>query len=482
MGARIMADEIPPLPPGFVLEGAPPQPEADVPPLPPGFQLVDDATPTTDLPAIQAEPPTPTDGMSGLERFGAGAGKSVADSATGVAQLLSSKAAPLLNPVGGAITYAIGQHYGLPEKIEAQVQEQRQLDAPLMDTAAGMVGNVAGQIAQMALPGGGVSARLGRAAPFVESALRSGAFSAAQPTTDDQSRGLEALKGAGWGVAGQGIASGLGRAASAAKQSLTPVVQESIEAARRAGIPLHLSQVTDSRFLKGLSSVLNTLPLTGAAKASRNQQEAFNRAVGRTFGVDAPQLSDDVMRAARKGIGDVYDNVFARNPVSLQSGDLARMAAIENSALKNLTADEAQVVRNQFQKIIDDFSGGPVTGSKYQSLREDLRQAIDESKTGKAVAALRKALDEAAYRSVGASDSALLKQANAMWANMRTAEKALSQVAGAGGNVRPTSLYPIVRDGSTREMRELAKRSEEHTSELQSQSNLVCRLLLEKKK
>src|SRR5688572_32440990 len=30
--------------------------------------------------------------------------------------------------------------------------------------------------------------------------------------------------------------------------------------------------------------------------------------------------------------------------------------------------------------------------------------------------------------------------------------------------------------------RSLARRSEEHTSELQSQSNLVCRLLLEKKK
>src|SRR2546430_13256366 len=30
--------------------------------------------------------------------------------------------------------------------------------------------------------------------------------------------------------------------------------------------------------------------------------------------------------------------------------------------------------------------------------------------------------------------------------------------------------------------REIAVRSEEHTSELQSQSNLVCRLLLEKKK
>src|SRR2546427_3303556 len=31
-------------------------------------------------------------------------------------------------------------------------------------------------------------------------------------------------------------------------------------------------------------------------------------------------------------------------------------------------------------------------------------------------------------------------------------------------------------------MRQFAGRSEEHTSELQSQSNLVCRLLLEKKK
>src|SRR2546430_9051367 len=41
------------------------------------------------------------------------------------------------------------------------------------------------------------------------------------------------------------------------------------------------------------------------------------------------------------------------------------------------------------------------------------------------------------------------------------------------GKVRPTLEVTIV---------ETASRSEEHTSELQSQSNLVCRLLLEKKK
>src|SRR2546430_12322952 len=42
---------------------------------------------------------------------------------------------------------------------------------------------------------------------------------------------------------------------------------------------------------------------------------------------------------------------------------------------------------------------------------------------------------------------------------------------------------PRGRDGGERPPRQLAHgRSEEHTSELQSQSNLVCRLLLEKKK
>src|SRR2546427_7718267 len=51
---------------------------------------------------------------------------------------------------------------------------------------------------------------------------------------------------------------------------------------------------------------------------------------------------------------------------------------------------------------------------------------------------------------------------------------------------RPTAAscaWRAARDWSTsRTIRASARRSEEHTSELQSQSNLVCRLLLEKKK
>src|SRR2546427_1826795 len=44
------------------------------------------------------------------------------------------------------------------------------------------------------------------------------------------------------------------------------------------------------------------------------------------------------------------------------------------------------------------------------------------------------------------------------------------------------TLFSEMLDRSSRMASLMASRSEEHTSELQSQSNLVCRLLLEKKK
>src|SRR2546430_9857899 len=52
---------------------------------------------------------------------------------------------------------------------------------------------------------------------------------------------------------------------------------------------------------------------------------------------------------------------------------------------------------------------------------------------------------------------------------------------GTGGTFASMSAGNITDDG-TFSLNRTGNRSEEHTSELQSQSNLVCRLLLEKKK
>src|SRR2546430_6162665 len=60
-----------------------------------------------------------------------------------------------------------------------------------------------------------------------------------------------------------------------------------------------------------------------------------------------------------------------------------------------------------------------------------------------------------------------------------------------GASLTPKAIWHIVKAAAKRgdiknlaphDLRRTCARSEEHTSELQSQSNLVCRLLLEKKK
>src|SRR2546430_14917298 len=58
----------------------------------------------------------------------------------------------------------------------------------------------------------------------------------------------------------------------------------------------------------------------------------------------------------------------------------------------------------------------------------------------------------------------------------------VNSVEGCAFRIRYLLHNPDVATQMGRNARESVRRSEEHTSELQSQSNLVCRLLLEKKK
>src|SRR5690625_6742202 len=52
----------------------------------------------------------------------------------------------------------------------------------------------------------------------------------------------------------------------------------------------------------------------------------------------------------------------------------------------------------------------------------------------------------------------------------------------SGGGVRPRDVHPEQGHPVPAGHRRRSRRSEEHTSELQSRGHLVCRLLLEKKK
>lgn len=383
-----------------------------------------------------------TAGMSAPERAMAGIGRSIVETGRGLQQMAGFRS-------------------------DEEVARDRQIDQELLGTGWGAAGNIAGGALQMMAPVPGAAvARLGsvagRAAPYVGAAGRGAAFSGAQTVGEDESRAGNAAVGGAFGAAGQGLASGAGALAQRARSALTPTVQTAIQNARAAGIPLHLSQVTDSRFLKTLGSVANQLPFTGAARASRQQQEAFNRAVSRGFGEDAASVTDDVLQAARQRIGAVYDDVYSRNTIKLDDAALNKLAELEKSAARNLPADEAAVVRNQIEDIINATQDGAMPGQLYQAFRTDRLMPMESgARTFQSglIREIRRVLDGAAERSVGPADAKLLAQARRQWRNLRTTEKSLSQVAGAGGDVRPASLWPIVNQskGATPEMRELAR-------------------------
>src|SRR2546430_17726747 len=67
----------------------------------------------------------------------------------------------------------------------------------------------------------------------------------------------------------------------------------------------------------------------------------------------------------------------------------------------------------------------------------------------------------------------------AQW-SLHTFETRVNDLIAFDSSFRPANIETAVIRGAEGQVS--ARRSEEHTSELQSQSNLVCRLLLEKKK
>lgn len=183
----------------------------------------------------------------------------------------------------------------------------------------------------------------------------------------------------------------------------------------------------------------------------------MNRAVGNSFGANATKLTDDVMDSARREMSQQFEAIYNRNAVPITEKAARRLAGIEREAARRLTNDEGQVLRNQLDDILANAEDGVLTGQKYQAVRTALRKAEGPDKLGTSVRELRQALDDVAAESVGPSDAAALKALRSKWANFRTTEKALKQNAGAGGDIRLASLWPLIRNGSTKEMRELAR-------------------------
>lgn len=396
----------------------------------------------------------PTEGMSTLDKLRAGVGKSFVDTGRGLEQISVG--------LGSLLPSALGGDYykGQSERLKQEQTQVDQRDAPLMATTAGTVGNVIGQTAQAAIPVGEVAVA-GKAAPLVKAALSGGAYAAAQPVAESESRLQNTAAGALAGVAGQGAASGLKKAATAAKPALSEATQRGIQVLRDAGVPLHFSQLTNSKFAKTLASAASYLPFSGSGAAKDAQQAGFNRALSKTIGQDAKSLTPEVISKASDDISKQYDALFARNKVNIDPQDVSRLVGLARQAASDLPPDQAKVVQNQIGKYINAAADndGHIPGRLYQNIRATLMPLESQQPSGHLVGQVRKAMQDAANKSFGHDDAKELKALNGKFSNLKIIKKALDRVSGADNNVHPAQLWSLVNGkyGATPEMRALAR-------------------------
>lgn len=390
-----------------------------------------------------------TSNMTGMDKFMAGAGKAVVDTGRGIKQLALDVASPFRSG-NQADEYA------------AQISESKKLDAPLMNTGAGIGGNLAGTLATMVLPAGVVgkaaqAANIGRvgtgiaagARGFVNPAtLTGGALSGAaqgaiQPVGTDDSRLLNIGLGGATGGVAQAASGLVGRIAQPIVKMLKPDQQKAVDTLLKNDIPLDAAQQSGSTRALQAKRMLTDNPITAGGQKDQFEKTAtaFDEAALRTIGETSDTANEATMARAAKRIGGVMEAVAQRTPVKADNQLLNELSNISSSASKELEKPQAAIIHGQIDEIIDKAAtNGAIDGKAYQNIRETLGRISGTGSPGVKhwAGQLRNELDSALQRSATGADADALKQARIQWRNL----EGISKVVGseAGEHISPSKL------------------------------------------
>ena len=377
-----------------------------------------------------------TDEMSGLQKFGAGYGKAGADLLRGSEQLVRGFAD--INPLYGAMVPGNDKRLQELEQEHALVKER---DAPLMNTGAGVAGNILGNAVDtapmMMIPG---------MQGYGGAAASGAAFGAMQPTAEGDSRAGNAALGAGAGMVGQGLGNMLGRAIRPVASQLSPEEQILANAAKSEGIPLSAGQQTGSRPLQITESVMENLPLTSGKQLAGKeaQQRAFTAAALKRAGMTGEAATAGEMLAQKGTLGKELGAIAERNTLDFNKGLSDKLASITDDAARHLDTDAAAKVAQRVDKVLQQVGDdGKMLGSNYQGWREPLRKASkaateESSYYGK----IRGAMDTAFKEGIEGADAQAFGDTSRKYANLKTI---IDAMGGAGklpakGQISPAQL------------------------------------------
>ncbi len=294
-----------------------------------------------------------------LSRNLAGAGKSFVDTGTGIRQLMATGAAD--------------------DELERQVAEQRRYDAPLMDTPAGMVGNVLGNVAQMvgpglALRGTAVSRALLAPKTYGTAAGVGAAYGLTQPSESNLEAAGNVALGAAAGAGGKYIGDKLAGIVPKAAPVLTPARVQADESLKAAGIDVgQLSRDVQDALYKAVES--GELPQVAIERIARAQSlpvpvELTKGAAlrGTEHGFGAEQAESGLRLMSGKA-GDLMRQHDARinqqlldNFAELEKAQKSRIAGVQatGDTVREATTKAAELARN---RAVSFLTGGKDKGA-----------------------------------------------------------------------------------------------------------------------
>lgn len=402
--------------------------------------------------------PDPTGSF--LENLAAGGGKAITDLYRGSKQLLG-----------------IGDQAAL----QAEIDEAKRLDAALMQTGGGVVGNIAGNIAATAIPGG-IAAKgamalpaLARlltatqaASPFLTAAgIGAGAgagLGALEPVATGDSRAENMATGAAFGAAGGLIPGALSRVV---RPQTGAASKELIEGGVR---------VPPGRALGGAAARLEqgaeSIPIVGDVikGAHRRSVEDFNRLaykraldpIGEKVTPKTPVGYDGIAYVENK-LSQAYESVLDKikivrldNQFTDEVGNVVKMAA---SDLDEPTARQFEriVTRHIYDRATE---AGTMSARTMKVAESELgrlsrgfgrSQEYDKQQLADAVREVQAALRRATERSAP-QHADELRKVNEGFANFVRIEKAAARQGSKEGIFSPAALRGEVRsaDGTVR--------------------------------
>ncbi len=395
------------------------------------------------------KPLDPTADMNWLQKGLAGFGKSIVDTERGLVQL-GEQAANKLGRTSDARLQAVN----------ASVDEAERLDKPLMDTGAGMAGNIIGQGVQYALPAGAVMKApkilaAAKAAPMLTSAAGGAAFAGSQPVTSDDSRLENMAWGAGGAAVGAGAAKVIG-AAARGSSTMTPKVEALAERAKALGIDIRADQLVKSKPVQAMRAAAEYMPFSGIAKQDAGQIASLNRRLAGSVGEQTDDMAEALTRAKLR-LGNEFERVLTTTDVKFDRVALDRTFKALGEAQDSLSQEQFSRVSKQVGNILDkvDEAGNLPAQAAYGVKKQlDALSKSGDRDVGHHAREIREALADALNRTLGPDEAAKFALTRRQYANMSDLKKLVP--AGAEPKITAARLAQAKERLKSPELKELA--------------------------